>query len=94
MSAAPITFVAAAGGATRPRPARPPQLDPRVPATARAAGGQGAPATPARARGEIQFQFNPKELALTKSAKWKRDAAAQRRKKSGVPEFTGADPAS
>lgn len=41
---------------------------------------------------KIDFQFNPKELTLTKTAKWKREAA-RGAKKSGVPEFLGAEPA-
>ncbi|MGH3910214.1 MAG: LysM peptidoglycan-binding domain-containing protein [Pseudonocardiaceae bacterium] len=41
---------------------------------------------------KIEFQFNPKELTLTKTAKWKREAA-KGAKKSGVPEFLGAEPA-
>lgn len=51
----------------------------------------GAPATPGPERGLIEFQFNPKELSLSKSAKWKRDAQ-RNAPKSAVPEFTGADP--
>ncbi len=41
---------------------------------------------------KIEFQFNPKEVTLTKTAKWKREAA-KGAKKSGVPEFLGAEPA-
>ncbi|MBF6218197.1 LysM peptidoglycan-binding domain-containing protein [Nocardia abscessus] len=47
---------------------------------------------PGPRRGQIDFQFNPKELSVTKSAKWNRDAQ-KGSKKSGVPEFKGADPA-
>ncbi|WP_433725865.1 LysM peptidoglycan-binding domain-containing protein [Nocardia sp. CA-129566] len=47
---------------------------------------------PGPRRGQIDFQFNPKELSVTKSAKWNRDAQ-KGNKKSGVPEFKGADPA-
>jgi len=39
----------------------------------------------------IAFQFNPKELAVTKTAKWKRDGQPKARK-SGPPTFTGSDP--
>lgn len=46
---------------------------------------------PGGRRDEIKFQFNPKELKLSKSAKWKRDP--QRNKKSsGVPQYNGSDP--
>jgi nucleoid-associated protein YgaU len=51
----------------------------------------GAMASPGPERGRIDFQFNPRELSLSKSAKWKREAQRNARK-SGVPEFTGADP--
>jgi nucleoid-associated protein YgaU len=39
----------------------------------------------------IPFQFNPKELSISKTANWKRDPAS-RSKTAGPPEFTGADP--
>jgi nucleoid-associated protein YgaU len=41
--------------------------------------------------GRIDFQFNPKELSVSKSAKWNRDAQ-KGAKKSGVPQFKGSDP--
>lgn len=53
-------------------------------------GSTDAPGTPTGEK--IEFQFNPKELTLTKTAKWKREAA-RGAKKSGVPEFLGAEPA-
>jgi nucleoid-associated protein YgaU len=46
---------------------------------------------PGPRRGRIDFQFNPRELSLTKSAKWSRQAQ-KGSKKSDVPQFTGADP--
>jgi nucleoid-associated protein YgaU len=52
----------------------------------------GGTASPGPVRGRIDFQFNPKELSLSKSAKWKRDAQ-RGAKKSGIPEFTGSEPA-
>jgi nucleoid-associated protein YgaU len=42
-------------------------------------------------RGEIKFQFNPKELSIQKSAKWERKPA-RNAKKASAPEFSGADP--
>jgi nucleoid-associated protein YgaU len=51
----------------------------------------GGTTTPGPRRDQIDFQFNPKELSVSKSAKWKRDAQ-KGSKKSGVPEFTGAEP--
>ena len=41
--------------------------------------------------GRIDFQFNPKELTLAKNAKWSREAQ-RNAKKSGPPQFTGAEP--
>jgi nucleoid-associated protein YgaU len=41
---------------------------------------------------QIDFQFNPKELTLTKTAKWDKKPA-KGAKKSGVPQFLGAEPA-
>ncbi len=53
----------------------------------------GTTDSPGAPTGEkIEFQFNPKELTLTKTAKWKRETA-KGAKKSGVPEFLGAEPA-
>lgn len=46
---------------------------------------------PGPRKGQIDFQFNPRELTVAKSAKWNRDAQ-KGSKKSGVPEFKGADP--
>jgi nucleoid-associated protein YgaU len=42
-------------------------------------------------RGRIQFQFNPKELSIQKSAKWERKPS-RNSKKASPPEFSGADP--
>lgn len=48
-------------------------------------------ATRGTSRGSIPFQFNPKELSITKSAKWGRESSRDA-KKSAPVEFTGADP--
>ena len=53
------------------------------------ANGGGAPGAK---RGEVPFQFNPKEVTISKSAKWERKPA-KGSKKAGPPEFTGAEPA-
>ena len=42
-------------------------------------------------RGEVPFQFNPKEVTITKSANWKRDTT-KGSEMAGPPEFTGPDP--
>lgn len=53
-------------------------------------GGNGQKALGAE-RGSIDFHFNPKELSLTKSAKWERKPA-RGASQAGPAEFTGADP--
>jgi len=42
------------------------------------------------AKGKIAFQFNPKEVSITKSAKWERKTTKD--KKAGPPEYSGAEP--
>jgi nucleoid-associated protein YgaU len=42
-------------------------------------------------RGQIEFQFNPKELSIQKSAKWERKSS-RNAKNASPPEFNGADP--
>lgn len=46
---------------------------------------------PGGERDSIPFQFNPKEVTIAKNAKWERKPA-KGAKKSGPPEFTGAEP--
>lgn len=46
---------------------------------------------PGGSMGMIDFQFNPKELTVSKSAEWKRDAQ-KGGKTSAVPQFKGAQP--
>ena len=55
---------------------------------AKPATGGSKPASPLK---PIAFQFNPKEVTITKSAKWGK-SNAKNAKKSGPPEFQGADP--
>ncbi len=47
--------------------------------------------TPGPELGSIDFQFNPKEVTIAKTAKWERKPA-KGAKKSGPPEFSGSDP--
>lgn len=86
---APNTFTAA-GTPAAPGEGAPPQLT-HAYLQLRDPPKDGATAAPGPERGRIDFQFNPREVSLSKSAKWKRDAQ-RNAKKSGVPEFTGADP--
>jgi nucleoid-associated protein YgaU len=51
-----------------------------------ASGGSTAGAK----RGAIEFQFNPKEVTIAKTAKWERKPA-KGAKKAGPPEFSGAE---
>jgi len=87
---APIAFAAAAaapgnqGAAGRPKLEHA-FLELRDPPVDRSSLQPGPP------RGRIEFQFNPKELSLSKSAKWNRDSQ-KGSKKSDPPQFTGADP--
>ena len=46
---------------------------------------------PGAKRGAVPFQFNPKEVTITKSAKWERKTT-KGSKKAGPPEFTGPEP--
>jgi nucleoid-associated protein YgaU len=52
------------------------------------AAGGGEPGT---TRGVIDFQFNPKEVTITKSAAWKREPS-KKSKKAPPPEFNGPEP--
>jgi nucleoid-associated protein YgaU len=51
----------------------------------------GGSLTPGGACGRIDFQFNPKELSLTKAAAWKRHPA-KGAKSAGPPEYQGPQP--
>ncbi len=44
-------------------------------------------------KGEITFQFNPKEYSVKKSSKWERKAA-KGSKSAAMPEFMGPEPRS
>lgn len=46
---------------------------------------------PGAVRDTVPFQFNPKEVTITKAAKWERKTT-KGSKKAGPPEFTGAEP--
>src|SRR3954454_7520231 len=52
------------------------------------ANGGGAPGAK---RGSVPFQFNPKEVTITKAAKWERKTT-KGSKTAGPPEFTGPEP--
>ena len=84
--ASPITFTASGSNGSAPNSLVHAKLELREPPTG------GSTANPSSTvLGTINFQFNPKELSLTKSAKWQR-TAQRNASKSGPPEFKGADP--
>ncbi|MEU6347255.1 LysM peptidoglycan-binding domain-containing protein [Streptomyces sp. NPDC046977] len=93
MPSSPVAFTAAspggtkgsaAGAGSRPKLERA-YLELRHPP---ADGGTGTPGPPLDT---IEFQFNPKELTLAKSAKWERKTA-RGAKTAGPAEFTGPEP--
>ncbi|HEU4422524.1 MAG TPA: LysM peptidoglycan-binding domain-containing protein [Pilimelia sp.] len=86
----PVTFTAA--GSAPPSSGGAPASLQHAYLELREPPADGGTANPSNERlGKIEFQFNPRELSLTKNAKWKRDAQ-RNAKKSGPPEFTGSDP--
>lgn len=90
-SAADLTGPADAGAAGGAKVTGRPQMDKAKLSLydpSAAANGGGAPGAK---RGEIVFQFNPKEVTITKSAKWERKPT-KGSKKAGPPEFTGPEP--
>ena len=48
-------------------------------------------AVPGAEAGSIDFQFNPKEVQIAKTAKWERSPARGARR-AGPPEFKGSEP--
>jgi len=86
----PVTFTAA--GAASPRAGGAPASLQHAYLELREPPADGGTANPSNeSLGKIEFQFNPRELSLTKNAKWKRDTQRNARR-SGPPEFTGSDP--
>lgn len=88
----PVAFTAAGGGgptapgggaAARPKLEHA-YLELRTPP----AGGSLTPGAPC---GRVDFQFNPKEVSLTKAAQWKRNTA-KGAKSAGPPEYQGPEP--
>ncbi|GAA1935918.1 LysM peptidoglycan-binding domain-containing protein [Streptomyces sodiiphilus] len=51
----------------------------------------GGSLTPGGPCGRVDFQFNPRELSLSKSASWKRNSA-KGAKSAGPPEYQGPEP--
>ncbi|GAA2688546.1 MULTISPECIES: LysM peptidoglycan-binding domain-containing protein [Actinosynnema] len=87
--ASPITFTSAGTGAASSYGA-PSNLQKAVLSVHKPPKAGGA-AKPGELLHDITFQFNPRELSLTKSTKWERDLQPNH-KKSGTPEYKGAEP--
>lgn len=84
MADSPVAFSASAGSTSAGDSVEHAQLEVRDPP-------KSGSTTPGGRRSTIDFQFNPKELKVSKSAKWKRESQRNRRS-SSVPEFSGSDP--
>jgi nucleoid-associated protein YgaU len=83
-SSAPTAATAAVAARPKLERARLQLFDPKP----GSGGGKDALGAP---RGAVEFQFNPKELSLSKSAKWERQAA-RNGSSAGPVQFTGAEP--
>ena len=84
MSSSPVGFDAAAGAASGSKLEHAYLL-------VHEPSSDGSLSAPGAKMGQIDFQFNPKELSLTKAAKWKREEA-KGNKSASPPQFTGAQP--
>ncbi|MGA8248451.1 MAG: peptidase M23 [Nocardioides sp.] len=86
----PIALMSSAGGGSPSAPA--PSGDTTRPQMERATLKLYDPSSLGGApRGDIPFQFNPKEVTIQKAAKWERKPA-KGAKKAGPPEFSGSEP--
>ncbi|GAA1304676.1 LysM peptidoglycan-binding domain-containing protein [Saccharothrix xinjiangensis] len=87
--ASPITFTSAGSSGAAGR-AAPTNLQKAVLSVHQPPRAGGA-AKPGAHMHDITFQFNPKELSLTKNARWERTPQPNV-PKSGTPEFKGSEP--
>lgn len=85
MSSSPVAFNAT-GGASGGRP----KLE-HAYLQLHEPSSDGSLSNPGAQIGKIDFQFNPKELSLAKSAKWTRPSG-RGNKKSGPPQYGGPQP--
>lgn len=81
----PVAFTAAGDAASTPGRLEHAYLQLHEPSS------DGSLSTPGAQLDTIQFQFNPKELSVAKSAKWTR-ASGRGNKKSGPPQYNGPEP--
>jgi nucleoid-associated protein YgaU len=91
MAASPVTFTSAGSPAPTKYGAGAPENLQHAKLAVHKPPKAGSTAEPGDFMHDIKFQFNPKELSLTKNAKWAREAQ-RNAKKSGPPEFKGSDP--
>ncbi|MGW2395793.1 CIS tube protein [Kitasatospora sp. NPDC001664] len=87
MSSSPVTFGAASPG---PAGGARPKLE-RAYLELRHPPGDGGTSAPGPHLSRIDFQFNPKELSLSKQARWERKTARGART-AGPAEFKGPEP--
>lgn len=90
MSASPVGFDAAQAGGSQGQPGARPTLQ-HAYLVVHEPSSTGALDAPGAKIGQIDFQFNPKELTVAKSAKWERKPA-KGSKKAGPPQFLGPQP--
>src|SRR4051794_9333671 len=89
MGASPVSFNAAKAGTPSATGGRPSLQHAYL--MVHEPSADGSLSAPGALKFQLDFQFNPKEIALTKSASWKRQPA----KGSGSappPQFTGSQP--
>jgi hypothetical protein len=86
----PVALTAAGGGSATPGAGSRPSLVHAKLMLKEPPSAKGS-LEPGLSLGEIEFQFNPKELAISKTANWKRDAQ-KNSMSAGVPQYQGPDP--
>jgi nucleoid-associated protein YgaU len=91
MAASPVAFTSAGASAPTAYSAGAPKNLQHALLSVHKPPQAGSTAEPGGHMHDIKFQFNPKELSLSKNAKWQREAQ-RNAKKRGPPEFKGSDP--
>lgn len=90
MSSSPNGLAAAGAGAKPGTPGSRPKLE-HAYLLVHEPSKDGSLSQPGPQMDKIEFQFNPKELALTKAASWSRETA-KGNKKSSPPQYKGPQP--
>ncbi len=89
MSASPVSFDAAQAGAPSATGGRPNLQHAYL--MVHEPSANGSLSAPGALKFQLDFQFNPKEIALAKSASWKREPA-KGSASAPPPQFTGSQP--